>query len=143
MKTVKKLLEILIMLVLFANSSNASHLMGGEITWRCMKIGPDAGKYIFTVKVYRDCQGVPIDTSMILTAHNVPGLTTVPLMYVGANDLSPKCDTIDGTNPAFSCNGINVGNAGNGNGAVEEHIYQSEPIQITGTPDSNGWHYME
>jgi len=141
MKTVKKLLEILIMLVLFANSSNASHLMGGEITWRCMKIGPDAGKYIFTVKVYRDCQGVPIDTSMILTAHNVPGLTTVPLMYVGANDLSPKCDTIDGTNPAFSCNGINVGNAGNGNGAVEEHIYQSEPIQITGTPDSNGWHF--
>lgn len=137
----KKLLAILMMLFVFSNNSNATHLMGGEITWKCIKTGSDAGKYIFTVKVYRDCQGVPIDTSMFLTAHNVPGLSTIPLFYLGANDLSPLCDTIDGPNSAFSCNGTNIGYAGNGNGAVEEHIYQSEPIEITGTPDANGWHF--
>lgn len=137
----KKLLAILMMLFVFANNSNATHLMGGEITWECIKTGSDSGKYIFKIKVYRDCQGVPIDTSVFLAAHNVPGLSTIPLFYVGANDISPLCDTIDGPNSAFSCNGTNIGSAGNGNGAVEEHIYQSEAIQINGTPDANGWHF--
>ena len=137
----KKLYALIMMLFVFTNTSNATHLMGGEITWKCIKTGSDAGKYIFTVKVYRDCQGVPINTAMFLSAHNVPGLTTIPLLYLGANDLSPVCDEIDGPNPAFSCNGINVGYSGNGVGAVEEHSYQSEAIQIIGTPDANGWHF--
>ena len=137
----KKLITILLMLFLFTNNSSASHLMGGEITWKCIKSGPDSGKYRFTVKVYRDCQGVPIVTNAFLTAHNVPGLTTIPLSYVGATDLSPACDTIDGPNYPFSCNGTNIGSAGNGNGAVEEHVYQSEAIVIIGTPDVNGWHF--
>ena len=33
--------------------------MGGEITWECIKTGPNTGYYIFT-KIYRDCQGVPL-----------------------------------------------------------------------------------
>ena len=47
----KKLLAILMMLFVFANNSNATHLMGGEITWECIKTGSDSGKYIFKVKV--------------------------------------------------------------------------------------------
>jgi len=137
----KKLITILMVLFLFTNNSSATHLMGGEITWKCLKTGVDAGKYIFTVKVYRDCQGVPISTFMSLEAHNVPGLTAINLTYIGANDLSPECDTIDGPNSAFSCGGVNSGSAGNGLGAVEEHIYQSEATEITGTPDANGWHF--
>jgi hypothetical protein len=138
----KKILAILLMSFVFSNNLSATHLMGGEITWKCIKSGSDVGKYIFTVKVYRDCQGVPIDTNMYLTVHNVPGLTTIPLLYVGATDLSPACDAIDGPNSPFSCNGTNIGFAGNGNGAVEEHVYQSaEPIEIIGTPDANGWHF--
>ena len=73
---------------------------------------------------YIDCQGIPIGTSMMLTAHNVPGLTTIPLQYIGVEDLSPNCDTIDGPNFAYSCNGNNLGFTGNGVGAVEEHTYQ-------------------
>jgi len=129
------------MLFVFANTSQASHLMGGEITWKCVKIGPDAGKYIFTVKVYRDCQGVAISTTMNLDVHNVPGLTIIPLIYLGNNDISPICNITDGANSAFSCGGVNLGSAGNGAGAVEEHIYQSNPIIIPGTPDANGWHF--
>jgi hypothetical protein len=137
----RKLLTILLILFVFTDHSSASHLMGGEITWKCIKSGSDAGKYRFTVIVYRDCQGVPINTTMSLTAHNVPGLNSIPLSYVGATDLSPACDAIDGPNSPFSCNGTNIGNAGNGNGAVEEHVYQSEAIFIPGTPDANGWHF--
>ena len=137
----RKLLTILLMLFIFTNDLSASHLMGGEITWKCIKSGPDSGKYIFTIKVYRDCQGVAIDTSMYLTVHNVPGLQTIPLIYVGATDLSPTCDVIDGPNSQFSCNGTNIGSNTTDPGAVEEHIYQSEAIAINGTPDANGWHF--
>ena len=49
----KKGLSILLMLFVFSNNSNATHLMGGEITWECVKSGPDIGKYIFTVKTSR------------------------------------------------------------------------------------------
>ena len=137
----KKLLTILLMLFLFADNSSATHLMGGEITWKCIKSGPDSGKYIFTVKVYRDCQGIPIDINMDLVTHNVPGFSLIPLSYYGATDLSPACDAIDGPNSPFSCGGPNIGSAGNGNGAVEEHIYKSEAISITGTPNLDGWHF--
>tara|TARA_B100001758_G_C18416790_1_gene620770 strand:- start:1360 stop:4254 length:2895 start_codon:yes stop_codon:yes gene_type:complete len=137
----RKLILLFCLFFTIANTSKATHLMGGEITWECIKSGANSGKYIFTVKVYRDCQGIAINTNMSLTAHNVPGLTTIPLLYLGANDLSPLCDTIDGPNPAFSCNGTNIGSAGNGLGAVEEHIYQSEAIELIGTPDVNGWHF--
>ena len=118
----------------------ATHLMGGEITWECIKTGPDAGKYVFNVRVYRDCQGIPISTVMNLDVHNVPGLSTISLLYVGSNDISPLCNTIDGSNTPFSCGGVNT-QTGNGNGAVEEHIYQSSPTEINGTPDANGWHF--
>jgi len=104
----KNLIFVLILFFTF-NSVQATHLMGGEITWKCIKTGSEAGKYIFTVKVYRDCQGIPIGTSIDLTAHNVPTLNSINLIYIGANDLSPICDTIDGVNDAFSCGGTNIG----------------------------------
>ena len=40
----------------------ASHLMGGEITWECLKSGPNVGQYIFTLKIYRDCSGITVST---------------------------------------------------------------------------------
>ena len=133
---------LFIVLSIFVASFNlqATHLMGGEITWECIKIGPDTGKYIFNVRVYRDCQGVPISTSMNLDVHNVPGLSTISLLYLGSNDISPLCNNINGSNTPFSCGGVNS-QTGNGNGAVEEHLYQSAPIEINGTPDANGWHF--
>ena len=136
----KKYLLIIILLISSFNAQ-ATHLMGGEITWTCIKTGNKAGMYVFQVKVYRDCQGVPIDTNMFLMTHNVPGYTSLALTYLGSNDLSPLCDTINGPNMQFSCGGINIGQAGNGNGAVEEHIYLSDTIRITGIPDANGWHF--
>ena len=115
--------------------------MGGEITWECIKSGNKKGAYVFSVKVYRDCQGVAISTSMSLNAHNVPGISTIPLSYIGANDISPSCNSVNGPNTQFSCGGNNTGQAGSGNGAVEEHTYRSDTIEISGIPDANGWHF--
>ena len=136
----KKLISVLVLLAFTLNTVKATHLMGGEITWECIKVGPDAGKYIFNVKVYRDCLGIPINTMMSLDAHNVPGITLIPLSYIGANDISPSCNTINGPNVSFSCGGVNT-QTGNLIGAVEEHIYRSAPIEISGIPDANGWHF--
>ena len=137
----KKLISVLVLLAFTLNTVKASHLMGGEITWECIKSGNKKGAYVFSVKVYRDCQGIAISTSMSLDVHNIPGISTIPLSYIGANDISPSCNTVDGSNMQFSCGGINSPNSGSGNGAVEEHTYRSDTIEISGIPDANGWHF--
>ncbi len=139
----KNLIAILLILCVFINKSNATHLMGGEVTWECIKSGPNEGFYIFHVKIYRDCQGVELQGlySKSLVVHNHPSLNSIPLNYIGPSDISPSCNTVNGPNLPFSCGGSNVGLAGNGNGAVEEHVFESNPIRILGVPDINGWHF--
>ena len=44
----------------------ASHLLGGEIVWKCK---PN-GKYQFTLVVYRDCGGISLPTSAQSLATN-------------------------------------------------------------------------
>lgn len=122
-------------------SANSTHLMGGEITYTCIDSGPKAGYYVFNVVIYRDCQGIPIDTMTNLNVHNHPSLQTINLNYIESNDISPQCNTIDGQNMMYSCGGNNLGYSGNGVGAVEEHIYRSDTIRIIGSPDQNGWHF--
>ena len=135
----KKTLILLCLCVLFTNAK-ASHLMGGEITWECIKSGLNSGSFVFTLKVYRDCQGIPLSTNVSLTVHNNPSISFIPLNYISATDISPSCDTVNGVNTQFSCGGNNS-QLGNGNGAVEEHIFISDTIRILGTPDANGWHF--
>ncbi|MDC0204656.1 T9SS type A sorting domain-containing protein [Flavobacteriales bacterium] len=136
----KKILFILAILFAFIDVK-ATHLMGGEITWKCIKSGPNIGFYVFEVKVYRDCQGIAINTSMNLDVHNVPGMTSIALNWISGTDISPTCDTINGPNNPFSCNSFNQGMSTTDPGAVEEHIYRSDPVRILGTPDANGWHF--
>jgi len=38
-----------------AGPAKASHILGGEITYRCL----GNGLFEFTIKVYRDCNGIP------------------------------------------------------------------------------------
>ena len=55
---------ILLLFIIFTYNLHATHIMGGEITWTCIKdpANPDVGKYIFQMKVYRDCDGVALST---------------------------------------------------------------------------------
>ena len=136
----RKLIIVLFVLI-FVSDVKATHLMGGEITWECIKTGSKAGHYVFQMKLYRDCQGVSLGSSTeYLTVHNST-ISSIILNRVTISDLSPTCNTIDGPNPEFSCGPSNSGFSGNGNGAVEEHVYRSDTIRIDGTPDANGWHF--
>ena len=62
----KKPILLLLLCIISFTQSRASHLEGGEITWECIKSGPTQGMYIFTMKVYRDCNGVNLNNNSYL-----------------------------------------------------------------------------
>lgn len=106
----------------------ASHLMGGEVLWECVKTGPNTGRFIFTVKLYRDCNGIPGPNSVSLS-------TTAPGW--GGGIACPKISQTDISPTGPGCPTC-VAPAGYLN-AVEEFVYRSAPILITGVPPATGW----
>ena len=132
------LLAVVFCLISFSGSS--THFMGGEITWTCLKAGPNAGQYIFRMKVYRDCGGTTFSqTAQTLTAHNypLPGSTTpILLNFVSITDISPVGSPGSG-NACFDCATQPFGTTG----AVEEYIWESDPTTLVGTPPAEGWHF--
>ena len=135
----KKLFLIILITFIFFAPAKASHLMGGEITWTCIKNpanGP-VGLYIFTLKVYRDCNGIAIGgTTQTIIVHNNPLVPTINVDLVpGAPfDISPLCDPVNSGNPQMSC--VNPQQ-----GSVEEYVYQSLPVNLAGIPPAGGWHF--
>lgn len=113
----------------------ATHLLGGEITWECIKSGPDIGKFRFKMLLYRDCGSgnATIGTgNQTLTVHNNPNLSSIVMYYQYSMDISPGVG--GNCNPNIVCNGVS-----SGQGAIEEYYYESAPITLTGTPPANGW----
>lgn len=122
----RKLTTIFLFLILLQPFRlNASHLMGGEITWACQ----GNGSYIFTMKLYRDCNGVPLQLPVSLRVHNHPSVSGIPLQLVSQTDISPQCN---GFGPNITC-------GGGGAGAVEEFVFSSNPINLPGVPPAQGW----
>lgn len=109
-------------------SVNATHWMGGEITWECQ----GGGDYKFTLKIYRDCNGVAGPTNANLRVWNHPTLTTIPMVLISQTDISPQCNQVAGGPAPITC-------AGGGTGALEEFVFESAPTTISGTPPAQGW----
>lgn len=121
----------------FAQNLAASHLMGGEITWTCL----GSGQYVFQMKLYRDCNGVQGPASVSLDVFNNPNLLSIPLTLSSQTDISPQCNSIG---PAITCAAAQsqVGWPSSATpipGAVEEFVYQSSPITMSGVPPAAGW----
>jgi len=130
----KKIVFSLI-LVLFSFNSFSSHLMGGEITWKCLKSGTDIGKYIFTMKVYRDCDGITVSTlTQQILVWNHPSVISFDVDFVLNQDVSPSCDPVNSGNAQLDCSNGDIG-------AVEEYIFESLPIQLPGIPPVAGWQF--
>ncbi|MDC1062844.1 T9SS type A sorting domain-containing protein [Flavobacteriales bacterium] len=129
--------KILILLISICSvfQMQATHLMGGEITWECIKVGPDAGKYIFKLKLYRDCDGTSLSTfAQTIYVWDHPTVTQMSVDFISNTDISPDCDVTNSGNPQLDCSGNPVG-------AVEEYIYESLPISLPGAPPATGWHF--
>jgi gliding motility-associated-like protein len=123
----------LLLFALLGFSSKASHVMGGELNWRCSGNG-----YIFQLIFYRDCNGVDVNpVSETIKVWNHPALTSIPVLFVSRTDISPSCTEIPGGPEALHCGSGSHG--GNGVGAIEKVIYESNPIVLPGVPPSQGW----
>ena len=140
----KKILSLFCLIFMTLNIK-ATHIMGGEITWECIKdpLSPDVGKYIFTMKLYRDCDGITLPTTQqTLNVWNHPSVTTINLLFISNTDISPDCNTTNSGNQPLDC-------STNPAGAVQEYIYRSMPVTLIGTPPisnpptptSHGWHF--
>ena len=87
MKT-KYLLTIITILFL-TNSIFASHMQGGEVTYKWM----GKKKYEVTAKLYRDCQGIPLISNNITFTVLAQGITpiNIPFNRKSIEELSYRC----------------------------------------------------
>ncbi len=106
--------------------------MGGEITWTCQ----GNGQYVFRLVLYRDCNGITItSTSEIISVENNSNLFSITANLVSKTDISPACAI---ANLELSCGGGGP-YGGNGAGAVEEFVFESNPVTLSGVPPVGGW----
>ncbi|MDQ3046484.1 MAG: gliding motility-associated C-terminal domain-containing protein [Bacteroidota bacterium] len=133
----KKIVLLFGLFALLASKAEASHLMGGEITWDCQ----GSGTYIFTLKLYRDCNGITSAPTLSLSVFNNPLFTGFNVNLVSQNDISPSCNP---AGPAISCAAAEADpswplSSTPVAGAVQESVYQSAPISLPGVPPPGGW----
>ena len=129
----KKLLlkiPLFFLVLFFGNSLFATHIMGGEITWECL----NNGQYVFTLKVYRDCNGIRYSVNNIaIEAHNYPNagnITLIPVSFFSVTDITPSCEgspcaTLRLRDPDIQ-------------GAIEEYVLKSAPTTLNGVPPATG-----
>lgn len=94
----KKLFLLVLLASFFATNINASHNMGGEITYKYI----GANSYEITTILYTDCIGVPpgasINVNMSSVSCSANQILTLSKVYT--KDISQVCDTM-----LLSCNG--------------------------------------
>ena len=107
---------ILFLLIFIPKKSDATHVMGSDITWKCL----GNHRYQVTLKFYRDCKGIAFSNSKTIriscTRGNVGGTVNVNLPVTTWRDITPSC----ASTPAPCGTPGNSGMSGDG---VEEHLY--------------------
>ncbi len=96
----RKLLLFIFILLHYGYDANASHAIGGEITYKCL----GANQYQIQFKFYRDCAGIPAPSTMDIEITNSCGFTVSPLFInptpTSPIQISPVCSGLITT-----CNG--------------------------------------
>ncbi|MFA5574561.1 MAG: gliding motility-associated C-terminal domain-containing protein [Brumimicrobium sp.] len=108
-------------------NSLSQGVLGGDITWKCQ----GNGDYIFQLRLFQECNVANTTNPKTLSVWGHTTTTSIPVNYVGKTNLTPICTASSGNLPLDCASG--------GNGTMEEVIYQSVPISITGIPPSGGW----
>lgn len=136
----KFLTLIFITLFTFMNVNvNATHYMGGEITWECLS----NGNFRFITKVYRECDGINYPNPITMNSNSPAGNITMylyPNPIQGKLDISPDCND----DPIFANINCYPDPGVSNTGAVEEWTYTSDQaypngITLNGVPPASGW----
>lgn len=110
-------ITLVLSLIAISLSTQASHLVGGEITWETT---PN-GQYIFTLTLYRDCSGINLPTTpQIINGPN----GNISCSYIASLSGSVAPDP-SGNNPCL----------------LERGIYRSVPYTLVGVPPQAGWDF--
>ncbi|MAC94393.1 MAG: hypothetical protein CMC96_02710 [Flavobacteriales bacterium] len=146
----KKVYTLLIALLslFFVPKANATHVIGGEITWECL----NDGRYVFKLKIYRDCSGagwnyinqtLQVFGNPLPTNINNQPFSAINLMPDSATwlqrkngDISPICSQST-PQQQMGCGNNNV----NFRVAVQAFWYKSDTLVLKGVPPSSGWHF--
>jgi hypothetical protein len=131
-KPLLNLLLFLIIVIMPLQVLKSQFYLGGEITWECLS----NGKYVFTLKVYRDCGGPALPNIETINSTSPIGNFNLTLEAGWPKDISPVCNA----NPAFShitCAGATTF----ANGSSSEYIWKSGQITLNGIPPANGWFF--
>lgn len=123
---------LVVLLFLIPNKAKSEHVVGGDIYWECISSGPDAGKFIFYLKLYRDCS---VQNTIITTADQVLKIDNHPA-FAGVNiplNLISETDITDG-----NC-GVPCGSAGVNDISIREYLFATAPVQLGGVPPANGY----
>ena len=132
---VKKLLfSLSFLLILLAPDIKASHVLGGEMSYRCL----GGGVYEFTVSLFRDCFGIPWNQPTV-TVNGPSGSFTLNRL-VGANgvaDISQRC--VSAT--FFSC-GADPATGPGPNGTVAKFTYKGTTnLSALPAPPASGYQF--
>lgn len=122
-----------LVILLLGFRAEASHIMGGSITYECQ----GNGNYVFQLVFYRDCNGAEVNTnSQTLKVWNHPTLNSITVPYVSTEDISPEGTQTTGGPQCFNCDTPN-GNIGIG--SIQRITYRSAPVNLSGVPPTQGW----
>jgi len=107
--------------------ANATHIMGGNITYRCINVGASSSDYEIQVDVFRDCNGINMGTTVAINLASSCGTvsTSLPLKIGYPVTVTPICPT----EPDVCSQGMNA-------------IYGVEKFIYTGTvniPNGCDW----
>jgi len=114
-----------IVLVMLGSTTKASHIIGGEIYWECIQSGPDAGKLIFHVKIYKDCS---VNTIISASGHSIQitgSWSEYPLVLVEQVDVSNEVCGYACTDEVPSQ-------------SIEMYHFATAPVLMTEVPPATG-----
>ncbi|MFD1552360.1 hypothetical protein DNU06_10990 [Putridiphycobacter roseus] len=106
-KSIKNLM-LSLFLVAFSTPLFASHVQGGNISYKCTG---NPNEFIITLIVYRDCSGVAVQPTYALDVFNDCGLTVPNIIVnlVGELQVSQLCPGAVGNSPCYGGTGTEEG----------------------------------
>ena len=140
---------LLVLIFVFSFTSQASHFVGGEITWECISdpTSIDFGKFIFQLKAYGDCIGISFPGAgpglfQTLTVHGHSTIPSIDVIWESTTDISPTGTPAAGTTCHDCVSSGGISNPfGLPNGfVIQEHTFRSLPISLGNgnIPDPTG-----